>query len=1434
MLLSRFLLPSLLVFSAWFCCSTPAAAVEADPYFAEKGLDDSDPNNWVIETTGPITILDFDRDLVVPEGVTLTLRINNPDEQLILNFGPENESCFGDGGCNRVIGKTELLIAGALKTETTGTTRILLTSTDSPTKAADGGKGVFTPEAGNWAGIIVLPQSDDLNTVIERCVIRNALGGVRFEGSSATLRDCIIENCLNLGVIVRDKSFPVIEGNVILNNGAGGINVVAKSSPLIKDNLVSGHENGVGITIADFSAPVLAGNVVTGNGIGVLIRSNSAPNLGRVSFDPENDPSPDIDPGNPFDDGGNTLAANVNAQGKTVNLINDTPSLIYAENNNWGFADPSLIAASIIDAGEGGAIPGLISNPGPVDFVPILGAGPLPDPTQTTTSTITRTPIFTATPDPSLPTPSTTTTPTETVTETPTIEPTPSPSVTLTTTQVIIPQKSATPTATPTGLPGSIVQNTDLVGLVRVSQDISIKPGVTVRVLPGTTLLCEQGVKITVEPQGRLVAEGTPTSPIFFIAPPSQSWDGIMVMGPDFDSDVARSIFRYCVFEGVGIVDKGPTPPAALDLMEVNTTVEHNEFRSCAVAIRVTGGPQSFPTIRRNWFDRNEKSIEVGLEGVVNAASEPGDYFNIGRDSDEDMNFEFTNIDPGFNVFVQPQGMVPFGVDIDLETYFSNRVFEADDNLFLREAGAGRYDLLAATEVYGSGRLDGEMLISIDDPPILQNILRNESDFGGNDLDVVTLIDEEVWAGEVVSGSPTGQVLVPSMIDVTILPGTRVLFSGYTPASDNDVLFGRPKQTLRVEGRLRALGNRSHPVVFDATSTVDPESEQWGGLEFIGPDPEVGPVSGLQFSQIRRAAVGVALYGGARTELRNVVIEDCGETAIAAIAAIPVGKSANPSKSLVSSSATLNARGLEKIGDPFFTPRPLLDGVLLLAGPASQFGLLSENAAPKIRNSAIGVDARNNAYELKGFGVAGVLTSGSFVPDLGTAQDFGNNLIFGNESLFERYEIVHNSMTKMFAIGNYWLAVTKAEIDQKIFDVGENQAAGEVVVVPFLLEPTAFDEGSGNLDGDEYVLPNDLTILLKAFLTFPGKPGFSPAADLNDDNIVNYKDFFLFSRIYGTKRVEPRREFPLTPTLVPTNTPTITTSPTITPTQTIDVNATPTATLSGQPTATRTRTVTRTATNTQIGAPTPTNTELGAPTATVTNTLFPGAPTSTPTLLSPGNTSTPSATRTATSTGVATATPTPTVTSTPTNTPTFLRAFPRETDSNIVNEAGAVLNIAPGGCNDLVELPMNTVLNDPETTPSIKRHFGELDGDIDGARGFRVNLWLGGRTAFEDDAEIRIIHRPDGEPQNESILVAWTLLDVGDDPPTASRFLDMTSPSLTVGPNDVAAVAGDEIILEVRTTANQFDYYYDNCGDDADSSPTDLGFTWMEFVGGLQ
>ncbi|MCX7872391.1 MAG: lamin tail domain-containing protein [Verrucomicrobiae bacterium] len=94
-----------------------------------------------------------------------------------------------------------------------------------------------------------------------------------------------------------------------------------------------------------------------------------------------------------------------------------------------------------------------------------------------------------------------------------------------------------------------------------ISSSITIPSGVTLTILPGTTVYLNSGANITVSDGGRLIAEGTPTARITFTRTPGTSirWGGIIING-SVNSPETRIGYAHIEYNGsVAIHSSGGT-----------------------------------------------------------------------------------------------------------------------------------------------------------------------------------------------------------------------------------------------------------------------------------------------------------------------------------------------------------------------------------------------------------------------------------------------------------------------------------------------------------------------------------------------------------------------------------------------------------------------------------------------------------------------------------------------------------------------------------------------------------------------------------------------------------------------------------------------------------------------------------------------------------
>jgi len=111
-----------------------------------------------------------------------------------------------------------------------------------------------------WAGI-VFDNTNDSESIMEYCKIKDASAAVTLISSSPTVRECTFMNNV-VGIDIRELSKPVITENTIINNKIGI--ECRESTPRIVKNTIKDNTGG-GILITD-ALPEVRENGINGNG----------------------------------------------------------------------------------------------------------------------------------------------------------------------------------------------------------------------------------------------------------------------------------------------------------------------------------------------------------------------------------------------------------------------------------------------------------------------------------------------------------------------------------------------------------------------------------------------------------------------------------------------------------------------------------------------------------------------------------------------------------------------------------------------------------------------------------------------------------------------------------------------------------------------------------------------------------------------------------------------------------------------------------------------------------------------------------------------------------------------------------------------------------------------------------------------------------------
>ena len=106
----------------------------------------------------------------------------------------------------------------------------------------------------------------------------------------------------------------------------------------------------------------------------------------------------------------------------------------------------------------------------------------------------------------------------------------------------------------------------------RVTGELIVPDGVTLTVLPGTTLFFEAGAGFTIE-GGRLLAEGSPYEPIRFTRPPeaNSTWAGIQFRDSLRDNRLSHAVLEY------GVTDEGMVGLERSRLTIESVTFDHTD-----------------------------------------------------------------------------------------------------------------------------------------------------------------------------------------------------------------------------------------------------------------------------------------------------------------------------------------------------------------------------------------------------------------------------------------------------------------------------------------------------------------------------------------------------------------------------------------------------------------------------------------------------------------------------------------------------------------------------------------------------------------------------------------------------------------------------------------------------------------------------------------
>jgi TonB family protein len=205
--------------------------------------------------------------------------------------------------------RCELNIRGTLIAHGQSNSKIVFTS------------AVESPRMGDWYGIELLYS--EANNILEYCQIEYAHNGITVKNSQGLISHTEFRYNFNAGIVTEVKSNPLIRQCIISENGYAGV-------------------------VCDLGAtPILSNNLITQNPIGIILFSNSKPNLGSMNNDAD------------YNQGENRIINN-----EQYEIYNHSNQTILAQNNYWGKESATQIDKILYDYNDN-------SKYGKIDYEPI-------------------------------------------------------------------------------------------------------------------------------------------------------------------------------------------------------------------------------------------------------------------------------------------------------------------------------------------------------------------------------------------------------------------------------------------------------------------------------------------------------------------------------------------------------------------------------------------------------------------------------------------------------------------------------------------------------------------------------------------------------------------------------------------------------------------------------------------------------------------------------------------------------------------------------------------------------------------------------------------------------------------------------------------------------------------------------------------------------
>ncbi len=162
------------------------------------------------------------------------------------------------------------------------------------------------------------------------------IGNMNAIITSNTIKD----NRYGITISGGNNIYSLINYNRIVNNNTQGNPALGGSGIAFGGGSASSHQNSM-----------VTGNLFQGNLWGITIQNFAQPNLGNLGN------------ADTTDDGKNHFIGNTNATTPGINLYNNSPDPIFAQNNYWGTDDPIQVEASIFHQPDNAAL-GLVDYSG--------------------------------------------------------------------------------------------------------------------------------------------------------------------------------------------------------------------------------------------------------------------------------------------------------------------------------------------------------------------------------------------------------------------------------------------------------------------------------------------------------------------------------------------------------------------------------------------------------------------------------------------------------------------------------------------------------------------------------------------------------------------------------------------------------------------------------------------------------------------------------------------------------------------------------------------------------------------------------------------------------------------------------------------------------------------------------------------------------------